>query len=163
MFFEAILSNRESTSVNLGEKSSDGFQRDESWTPRTREMLHPICNACDISGSELVQAFNDYQRLAPKPTAGPADAFPLNRLPPELQHARHWALQKLIPDVGLLPNSLAVAESWRQEFTALHRQRLSTNHPLRSLPFIVLERSEGTDDAWHAQQVQLSGYPRGAD
>jgi pimeloyl-ACP methyl ester carboxylesterase len=109
-----------------------------------------------LSADKLVDAFEEYRRVAPKPTAGPADAYPLNKLPGPLQRARHWALEKLISEAGLLPNSLAVAESWRQEFIALRRQRLSTAHPLGSLPLTVLERSEGADESWHEKQLQLA-------
>src|SRR5205085_90543 len=74
-----------------------------------------------------------------------------------LQQARHWALKKLIDEVDLLPAGLVAAESWRQELTALRQQRLAQNHPLGDLPLRVLERSEDTSDAHHAQQVQLAG------
>jgi pimeloyl-ACP methyl ester carboxylesterase len=110
-----------------------------------------------LPAADLPAAYNEYIRLAPKPQAGPADAPPLNRLPADLQKARHWAFAKLIAEAGLLPSSLVAAESWRQEFTALRRQRLSTPRPLGDLPLIVLERGQGTDDAWHAKQVQLAG------
>jgi pimeloyl-ACP methyl ester carboxylesterase len=110
-----------------------------------------------LPADKLADAYQEYLRLAPKPKAGPADANPLNRLSPELQRTRHWALEKLISEVGLLPNSLVVAESWRQEFTALRRQRLATAHPLGALPLSVLERSEGADEAFHSKQVQLAG------
>lgn len=109
-----------------------------------------------LTSDKLADAFAEYQRLAPKPAAGRADTCPLDRLPPELWRARHWALQKLITEVGLLPNSLPVAESWRQEFTALRKQRLSSAYPLGALPLVALERGEGADEAWHAQQLQLS-------
>jgi pimeloyl-ACP methyl ester carboxylesterase len=110
-----------------------------------------------LSAEELPAAYDEYVRLAPKPKAGPEDAHPLDGLPPEVRRARHWALEKLIAEVGLLPHGLVAAESWRQEFTALRRQRLSKAHPLGDLPLIVLERSEGSDETHHAQQVQLAG------
>lgn len=110
-----------------------------------------------MSGDELATAFKEYVRVAPKPKAGAADAEPLNRLPAGAQKARHWALEKLISEVGLLPNSLIAAESWRQELAALRWQRLSEPHPLGALPLIVLERGQGSDDAWHAKQMQLAG------
>src|SRR5262249_51524095 len=82
--------------------------------------------------------------------------YPLDRLPKDAQIARHWALEKLVAEVGLLPHGLIAAESWRQEFTALRRQRLATAHPLGSLPLIVLERGEDSSETRHAQQVQLA-------
>ncbi|HYO80056.1 MAG TPA: alpha/beta hydrolase [Bryobacteraceae bacterium] len=110
-----------------------------------------------LSREQLATAHADYLRAAPKPAAGPADAYPLSRLPKDLQSVRHWALQKLILEVGRLPNSLAAAESWRQEFTALRRQRLASGPPLGALPLVVLERSDGADESFHAKQAQLAG------
>jgi pimeloyl-ACP methyl ester carboxylesterase len=110
-----------------------------------------------LAREQLTTAHAEYLRVAPKPTPGPADAYPLSRLPKDLQSARNWALKKLISEVGRLPNSLATAESWRQEFTALRRQRLASGHPLGALPLVVLERSEGADEPFHAMQVQLAG------
>ena len=45
------------------------------------------------------------------------------------------------------------AESWREEFTALRRQRLSADHPLGNLPLRVLERAKDTNEFRHAQQI----------
>jgi hypothetical protein len=66
------------------------------------------------------------------------------------------AFEKMAREIGWLPNSMAVAESWREEFTALRRQRLSEPHPLGELPLIVLERTKDTNETWHAQQTQLT-------
>src|SRR5262245_17539919 len=110
-----------------------------------------------LSAEALPDAYKEYVQLAPKPKPGAADGHPLDRLPAELQKARHWALAKLIDEVGLLPAGLIAAESWRQEFTALRQQRLAQTHPLGDLPLRVLERSEGASEAWHAQQAQLAG------
>jgi pimeloyl-ACP methyl ester carboxylesterase len=109
-----------------------------------------------LSAEELRSAYKNYERDAPRPKLAPADQPPLNRLPAELRQARHWAMGKLIQDVGLLPKGGAAAESWRQEFTALRRQRTGDRHPLGDLPLIVLERSQGGDDTWHTQQAQLA-------
>ena len=67
---------------------------------------------------------------------------------------------KLIEEVGLLPKGLAAAESWRQEFTALRRQRTREKYPLGDLPLIVVERSEGNNETWHRQQVELAALSR---
>jgi pimeloyl-ACP methyl ester carboxylesterase len=109
-----------------------------------------------LSEKELQVAYKDYLRDAPRPKLGPADQPPLDRLPVDVRKTRHWAMGKLIEEVGLLPKSEAAAESWRQEFTALRRQRLGNAHPLGDLPLIALERSEGSDETWHTQQVQLA-------
>jgi pimeloyl-ACP methyl ester carboxylesterase len=110
-----------------------------------------------LPAEALPDAYKEYVQLAPKPKPGPAAGHPLDRLPAELQKARHWALEKLIAEVGLLPAGLVAAESWRQEFIALRQQRLAQTHPLGNLPLRVLERSEGANEAWHTQQVQLVG------
>jgi pimeloyl-ACP methyl ester carboxylesterase len=62
-----------------------------------------------------------------------------------------------VNEVGLLPKGAAAAESWRQEFTALRRQRLADAHPLGDLPLAALERGRETDGTWHAQQIELAG------
>jgi len=109
-----------------------------------------------LSAEELRVAYAQYEKEAPRPSAGRPDQEPLNRLSAELQRVRYWAFEKLIRDVGLLPKGGAAAESWRQEFTALRRQRLGETHPLGDLPLSVLERSNDVDSTWHAQQVELA-------
>ncbi len=71
----------------------------------------------ELSAEELLDAYRTYEHEAPRPKIGPADQEPLDRLPPDLQKARHWAFSKLVAEVGLLPKGAAAAESWRQEFT----------------------------------------------
>jgi pimeloyl-ACP methyl ester carboxylesterase len=113
-----------------------------------------------LSAAELRDAYRQYEKDAPRPKLGPADQPPLDRLPLELRGARHWAMGKLIAEVGLLPKGLAAAESWRQEFTALRRQRTGEKYPLGELPLIVIERSEGSTETWHGQQVELAALSR---
>jgi pimeloyl-ACP methyl ester carboxylesterase len=43
-----------------------------------------------LPAEELPAAYEEYMRVAPKPKAGPADAHPLDRLPPDLQKTRQW-------------------------------------------------------------------------
>jgi pimeloyl-ACP methyl ester carboxylesterase len=114
----------------------------------------------DLSATELQGAYPNYEREAPRPKLGAADQPPLDRLPVELQKARHWAMGKLIGEVGLLPKGVAAAESWRQEFTALRRQRTGAQYPLGDLPLIALERSEDSNERWHAQQLELAALSR---
>jgi pimeloyl-ACP methyl ester carboxylesterase len=109
-----------------------------------------------LTAADLPDAYDEYTRAAPKPKAGPADGEPLDRLPEELRKARHWAFQKLIAEAGLLPSGVAAAESWRAEFHALRAERLARTHALGRLSLVVVERSEGTNSAWHAQQEQLA-------
>jgi len=109
-----------------------------------------------ISADQLPRAYAEYRRGAPQFKPGPAGQEPFDRLPAELQQVRHWANVKLLSQVGLLPAGEAAAESWRQEFTALRRQRLSESHPLGDLPLIVLARSADSDESRHTQQAQLA-------
>ena len=110
-----------------------------------------------LSRADLPSAYDAYIRAAPKPKAGPADAEPLDRLPEEARQARHWAFERVIAEIGLLPNGLVTAESWRQEFTALRSDRLTKKHPLGKLRLVVLERTEGTSETWHKHQLELAG------
>lgn len=126
---------------------------DEAVTFMAEGQRKPISQ---LSAKELQAAYQLFEQQAPKPKPGPLDQEPLNRLPPALQQARHWAFSKLVAEVGLLPRGAAAAESWRQEFTALRRQRLSSAHPLGDLPLIALERTKDSNETWHAQQTQLA-------
>jgi pimeloyl-ACP methyl ester carboxylesterase len=110
-----------------------------------------------LSAEELRTAYSQYEKEAPRPTAGRPDQPPLDRLAPELQRVRYWAFEKLVNEVGLLPKGAMAAESWRQEFTALRRQRLNAAHPLGDVPLVALERGSDTDATWHAQQIELAG------
>jgi pimeloyl-ACP methyl ester carboxylesterase len=113
-----------------------------------------------LSAEELRVAYRSYERDAPRPKLSAADQPPLDRLPAGLRKARHWALGKLIRAVGLLPKGGAAAESWRQQFIALRRQRTGERQPLGDLPLIALERSEGSVKTWHAQQAELAALSR---
>jgi pimeloyl-ACP methyl ester carboxylesterase len=66
---------------------------------------------------------------------------PFNRLPKDLQAARLWAARKLVTGDDIYQEAIT-AESWRQEFIALRRERLSQKHPLGDLPLIVLGRNQ---------------------
>jgi pimeloyl-ACP methyl ester carboxylesterase len=109
-----------------------------------------------LTREQLPAAHREYLSAVPPLNPGRADAPPFDRLPAPLQQVRQWAFEKAIRDFGWLPNSVAAAESWRQEFSALRRQRLSGPYPLGTLPLRVLERELDSTDTWHAQQVQLA-------
>jgi pimeloyl-ACP methyl ester carboxylesterase len=66
---------------------------------------------------------------------------PFDRLPKDLHAARLWASRKWVADTDMY-QALVCAESWRQEFIALRRERLRQEHPLGSLPLIVLGRKQ---------------------
>jgi pimeloyl-ACP methyl ester carboxylesterase len=109
-----------------------------------------------ISREQLPKAYEEYRHSLPALKPGAASDPPFNRLSPDLQNARHWAFEKMVQEIGWLPNSIATAESWRDEFSALRQQRVSQPHPLGNLPLIVLERTKDTNPTWHAQQQQLA-------
>ena len=104
---------------------------DEAITFMSRGTRSPISV---LSAEELQAAYAQYEKEAPRPSAGRPDQPPLDRLPPELQRARYWAFEKLVNDVGLLPKGAAAAESWRQEFTALRLSVGATLIPWATCP-----------------------------
>jgi pimeloyl-ACP methyl ester carboxylesterase len=130
---------------------------DEAITFLVDGQRRPISH---LSAEELRIAYQSYERDAPRPKLGAADQPPLDRLPADVRKARHWAMGKLIREVGLLPKGGAAAESWRQEFVALRRQRTGERQPLGDLPLIVLERSEDSTKTCHTQQAELAGLSR---
>ena len=109
-----------------------------------------------LTREQLPGAHQEYLKSVPVLKPGPAGAPPFDRLPIALQQARQWAFEKIVRDFGWLPNSIACAESWREEFTALRRERLSADHPLGGLPLRVLERAKDSTEVWHSQQVELA-------
>jgi len=109
-----------------------------------------------LTRDQLPSAHQEYLKSVPALKPGPPGAPPFDRLPIALQQARQWAFEKIVRDFGWLPNSVAAAESWREEFNALRRQRLSAEHPLGKLPLRVLERAKDTSEVWRHQQVELA-------
>jgi len=109
-----------------------------------------------LTRDQLPSAHQEYLKSVPALKPGPPGAPPFDRLPIALQQARQWAFEKIVRDFGWLPNSVAAAESWREEFSALRRQRLSAGHPLGKLPLRVLERAQDTSEVWSHQQVELA-------
>ena len=109
-----------------------------------------------ITPEQVPRAHADYLKSVPTLKAGSAGAPPFDRLSPVQQAQRQWAFEKIVRDMGWLPNTVAAAESWREEFAALRAQRLSRDHVLGSLPLRVLERSKDTTEVWHRQQLELA-------
>jgi len=109
-----------------------------------------------LTREQLPAAHREYLNAVPPLNPGQPDAPPFDRLPAALQQVRRWALEKIIRDFGWLPNSVAAAESWREEFSALRKQRLSGPYSLGALPLHVLERDLDSTGTWHIQQVQLA-------
>jgi pimeloyl-ACP methyl ester carboxylesterase len=110
-----------------------------------------------LSREQLPTAHAEYLRSVPVLRPGRvAGTPPFDRLPPALQQVRQWAFEKIVREIGWLPNTLAAAESWREEFGALRRERLA-GQPLGGLPLRVLERGKDTTEIWHKQQIELAG------
>lgn len=109
-----------------------------------------------LSREQLPEAHREYLKAVPVLNPGRAAGPPFDRLPAALQQTRRWAFEKVVREFGWLPNTLAAAESWRQEFSALRRERLAHPHPLGTLPLRVIERDKDTNETWHGQQVQLA-------
>lgn len=109
-----------------------------------------------ISRDELPGAYDEYKRSLPALTVDSGSVPPFDHLSENDRSIRLWAFTKMVRDMGWLPDSVATAESWRKEFTALRVQRLAEPHPLHNLPLIVLERSKDPDPVWHRQQEELA-------
>jgi hypothetical protein len=112
-----------------------------------------------LSAEELRVAFAQYEKEAPRPgaearsgTSGSAVAGAAGRA--------FLVFKKLVDEVGLLPKGLAAAESRRQEFTALRRERVDRPPAVGNLPLIVLERGSDRNETWHTQQLDLAALSR---
>jgi pimeloyl-ACP methyl ester carboxylesterase len=93
----------------------------------------------------------------PPPSPKPPDKIeaPEDKLPIELQRADLWATRKWLAEIDM-SHSWITAESWRQEFLALRRQRLAQPHVLGNLPLIVLRRGRRTDDDLNRREAELA-------
>jgi pimeloyl-ACP methyl ester carboxylesterase len=106
----------------------------------------------EMSARDMREAFmplvrNGWHRDAPAKVEEPHD-----RLPKDLQTAQLWAARKFVAD-GDIYQEMVTAESWRQEFIALRRERLRQEHPLGSLPLIVLGRKQSD---WETRRRHLA-------
>jgi pimeloyl-ACP methyl ester carboxylesterase len=106
----------------------------------------------EMSARDLREAFepllrNGWHREAPTKLEEPFD-----RLPKELQVARLWAERKFVAGDDIY-QEFVCAESWRQEFIALRRERLREEHPLGSLPLVVLGRKQSD---WETRRRHLA-------
>lgn len=81
---------------------------------------------------------------------------PLDRLPKDLQAARLWASRKFLAEMDMF-SEMITAESWRQEFIALRRERLSQKHSLGDLPLIVLGRDQSDREIRQRHLAELKG------
>jgi pimeloyl-ACP methyl ester carboxylesterase len=97
----------------------------------------------------------------PRPPSAPPDRIeePIDRLAPDQQRAWLWAIRKFSSEMD---NShwWITAESWKEEFVALRRQRLSTPHVLGDLPLIVLARGRRTTPVLDRREAELATMSR---
>jgi pimeloyl-ACP methyl ester carboxylesterase len=95
----------------------------------------------EMTGADMRAAFKPLFTNPPHYDPPTKIEEPYDRLPPSLQPLRLWAWQKFFAEMDVV-NDLITADSWRSEFIALRRWRLSSPHPLGSLPLIVLGRNQ---------------------
>jgi pimeloyl-ACP methyl ester carboxylesterase len=111
----------------------------------------------DISSTELHDLFAPLLRNPPpSPQLPNSIEAPFDRLPQADKTAWLWAIRKFISDADVC-QSLVSAESWREEFIALQKQKLRQIHPLGNLPLIVLVRTQDADESHTEQASQLAG------
>jgi hypothetical protein len=106
----------------------------------------------EMSAQDMRECFKPLLRTGWHREAPTRVEEPYDRLPKGLQAARLWAARKFVAEDDIY-QELVSAESWRQEFIALRRERLRREHPLGSLPLIVLGRKQRD---WETRQRHLS-------
>jgi pimeloyl-ACP methyl ester carboxylesterase len=116
----------------------------------------------DMTYDEMKSVYAPLLKNPPPPPALPEEIQePLNRLPPELQQARMWASRKFFREV--LPDNAhwwITAESWKEEFVALRRLRLSHPYVLGDLPLVVLHRGRRSDAELDLREAELAKMSR---
>jgi pimeloyl-ACP methyl ester carboxylesterase len=106
----------------------------------------------EMSAQDMRECFEPLLRKGWRRDAPSKVEEPYDRLPKDLQAARLWAERKFVAEDDIYQEYIA-AQSWRQEFTALRRERLDQAHPLDSLPLIVLGRKQ---DDWETRRRHLA-------
>lgn len=110
-----------------------------------------------MSGEEMRAAFAPLLQTPPAPPEGPTTLEPpFDRLPKRLQPARLWAARKFFAGLDIYEGMIS-SQSWRQEFIAQRRQRLSTAHALGDLPLVVMGRTNDNAEKRRKQQEELTG------
>jgi pimeloyl-ACP methyl ester carboxylesterase len=126
-----------------------------------------LVNGVDKVGIEMSyeEMKNVYAPLlknpAPPPPLPDKVEEPLDRLPPELQRDRMWAWRKFTREsLNDSAHWWITAESWKQEFVALRRLRLSQPYILGDLPLVVLHRGRRTDAELDRREAELARMSR---
>jgi pimeloyl-ACP methyl ester carboxylesterase len=110
----------------------------------------------EMSAQEMRQTFKPLLRDGWHQEMPTELGEPLDRLPKDLQVARLWASRKFVAENDIYQEMVTV-ESWRQEFIALRRERLSQKHPLGNLPLIVLGRKQSDWETRRRHLAELKG------
>jgi hypothetical protein len=112
----------------------------------------------DMTYEEMKSVYAPLLTKQPSPPELPnAIDEPIDRLPPDLQRARMWASRKFVREY--IPDNAhwwITAESWKEEFVALRRLRLSEPHILGNLPLIVLHRGRRTTPDLDRREEELA-------
>ena len=125
--------------------------------------LHYLVNGLDKAGIDMTydEMKGVYAPVLLKPPAPPElpDKIeePFDRLPTDLQRARMWAWRKFFRE--WLPDNAhwwVSAESWKEEFVALRRLRVSDPHVLGDLPLIVIHRGRRTTPDLDRKETELA-------
>jgi pimeloyl-ACP methyl ester carboxylesterase len=110
----------------------------------------------EMSARDMREAFAPLLRSGWHRKAAETVEEPYDRLPKDLQAARLWAARKFVAEDDIY-QELVTAESWRQEFIALRRERLRREHPLGSIPLIVLGRHQSDWETRRRHLAEMKG------
>jgi pimeloyl-ACP methyl ester carboxylesterase len=106
----------------------------------------------EMSAQDMREAFMPLLRKGWHREAPTEIEEPFDRLPKDLLAARLWAARRFVAADDIYQEAIT-AESWRQEFIALRRERLRQAHPLGSLPLAVLGRKQSD---WETRRRHLA-------
>jgi pimeloyl-ACP methyl ester carboxylesterase len=114
--------------------------------PAGDEGLRYLVNGKDMpiyemTGADMRSAFKPFLKNPPQYQAPTKIEEPFDRLPANLQSVHLWAEKKFFAEKDII-NDLITADSWREEFIALRRERLGSTHPLGDIPLILLGRNQ---------------------
>jgi pimeloyl-ACP methyl ester carboxylesterase len=110
------------------------FMADKEWADLWRPQK---------AASAVPSADSAKQAPAPPQPSVTQLSSPYDKLPPDAQRLRSWAMS--MPwskkrDEG------GDTQDWRQDFIAMYEVRTHSEHPLGSIPLIVLSKTPGVDD-----------------
>jgi pimeloyl-ACP methyl ester carboxylesterase len=110
----------------------------------------------DMSYDDMETAYAPFLKNPPPlPKPWTEVPEPFKQLPPDLQRARMWASRQWFAQIDM-PHSWITAESWKEEFVALRRSRLSHSYVLGDLPLIVLHRGRRTDPVLDNREAEMA-------